>query len=288
MSEIVLRPCTGPEEWPRLVEIWRGAVEATHDFLTAGDIDYYEGRLIEDYLPNLEVTVALADGAIAGFSGIVDGKLEMLFVDAERHGGGVGTSLLREAMEKAPGLKVDVNEQNSRAVRFYARHGLTVVGRSETDADGRPFPLLHMAVADAADISLRPGRIEDVPTLLGFWAVAGENDARPSDSGHLIETLVRRDPEALIVAECGGEIVGTVIAGWDGWRAHLYRLAVSPEHRRRGIAGKLMRAAEERLRDLGAVRFDAMVLDGNEAGAGAWDAMGYEPQENWTRWVKGA
>jgi ribosomal protein S18 acetylase RimI-like enzyme len=80
--------------------------------------------------------------------------------------------------------------------------------------------------------------------------------------------------------------VGTVIAGWDGWRAHLYRLAVHPDHRRQGIGSLLLNAAEQRLAALGATRFDAMVLEGNELGASTWRARGYAPQEEWRRWVR--
>jgi len=43
-----LRPCHGPAEWPELVRIWRSAVEATHHFLTADDIDFYERLLAEE------------------------------------------------------------------------------------------------------------------------------------------------------------------------------------------------------------------------------------------------
>lgn len=130
--------------------------------------------------------------------------------------------------------------------------------------------------------------LADVDALLSFWEVAGENDARPSDSAAVVEALLRRDPDAVLLVRSGDRIVGTVIAGWDGWRAHLYRLAVHPDHRCRGIARALLDAAEERLRALGAGRFDAMVLEGNDLGASAWAARGYEPQSEWRRWVRSA
>ena len=134
--------------------------------------------------------------------------------------------------------------------------------------------------------SIRRADVEDVPALQAFWAVAGENASRPGDDAALVENLLRRDADAILVAEVDGEIVGTVIAGWDGWRAHLYRLAVDPDSRGQGIGRLLMQAAEERLRSLGAIRFDAMVLSGNTLGERAWAAMGYELQEDWRRWVR--
>jgi ribosomal protein S18 acetylase RimI-like enzyme len=139
-----------------------------------------------------------------------------------------------------------------------------------------------------SEVQLRAGRAEDAEELIAFWAFAAENDTRPTDRGEMVTALLARDPEALIVAEHDGAVVGTVVAGWDGWRAHLYRLAVAPEHRRRGIGRLLVEAAEDRLRALGAGRFDAMVLAENELGSATWRAGGYAPQEEWRRWVKRA
>jgi ribosomal protein S18 acetylase RimI-like enzyme len=128
--------------------------------------------------------------------------------------------------------------------------------------------------------------LDDVDALIVFWQLAGENDGRPTDSADAVRRLIERDPDALLVAELGGVIVGTVIAGWDGWRAHLYRLAVHPDHRRQGIGRLLLNAAEGRLEALGASRLDAMVLNDNEVGRSAWLARGYRPQAEWSRWVK--
>jgi len=98
--------------------------------------------------------------------------------------------------------------------------------------------------------------------------------------------LHRRDPDALIVAVDGDRIVGTVIAGWDGWRCHLYRLAVAPARRREGIGRMLIAAAEERFRAFGGTRADAMVLDDNPGAHRIWSANGYDRQGEWSRWVK--
>ncbi|MEV4437561.1 GNAT family N-acetyltransferase [Streptomyces sp. NPDC049577] len=125
----------------------------------------------------------------------------------------------------------------------------------------------------------------DLEAVLAFWAVAAEGTSI-SDDPNGVSRLIERDPEALLLAECEGELVGTVIAGFDGWRCHLYRLAVHPAHRRRGVARALLAAAEERFVALGGRRGDAMVLDRNKLAHQAWDAAGYAPEPQWSRWVK--
>jgi ribosomal protein S18 acetylase RimI-like enzyme len=141
-------------------------------------------------------------------------------------------------------------------------------------------------VAAVGELILRAAERAELAAVLEFWQAAAENDGRPVDTAAAAESLVERDPEALILAVESGVIVGTIIAGWDGWRCHLYRLAVSPRHRRRGIGGRLIAAAEERFRKLGGTRADAMVLDANERAHGIWAAHGYRPQGEWSRWVK--
>ncbi|MDT0400850.1 GNAT family N-acetyltransferase [Streptomyces edwardsiae] len=135
------------------------------------------------------------------------------------------------------------------------------------------------------ELRVRAATPRDLDAVLAFWKTAAEGTSI-SDDRDGVERLVARDPEALILAETGGELAGTVIAGFDGWRCHLYRLAVHPDHRRRGIASALLTAAEDRFVRLGGRRADAMVLQDNGIAHHAWTAAGYAPEERWRRWVK--
>ncbi|GGW44561.1 N-acetyltransferase [Streptomyces lucensis JCM 4490] len=135
------------------------------------------------------------------------------------------------------------------------------------------------------DVRVRPAVHADLDAVLAFWRSAAEGTSISDDRAG-VERLVARDPEALLLAESEGELVGTVIAGFDGWRCHLYRLAVSPGRRRQGIGSALLAAAEERFVRLGGRRADAMVLVRNETAHHAWTAAGYGPEERWRRWVK--
>ncbi|WP_110180951.1 GNAT family N-acetyltransferase [Nocardioides solisilvae] len=146
--------------------------------------------------------------------------------------------------------------------------------------------LAELAAGAASRVTLRPAVVDDVPEVMAFWGRAAEDAHRPADSTAAVERLLARDSEALVLAEADGRIVGTVVVGWDGWRCHLYRLAVDPERRRQGIGARLIAHAEERFRSLGGTRSDAMVLDDNDLAHAAWRAAGYAPQSEWSRWVK--
>ncbi|MFD5764540.1 GNAT family N-acetyltransferase [Streptomyces sp. NPDC127049] len=134
-------------------------------------------------------------------------------------------------------------------------------------------------------IQIRTAVPSDAESVLVFWRESAEGTSI-SDDVDGVRRLLDRDPEALILAVDGDRIVGSVIAGWDGWRASLYRLAVLPSYRRRGLSKALLQASEDRFAALGGRRVDAMVLEANERAHHAWGAAGYERQDQWRRWVK--
>lgn len=129
------------------------------------------------------------------------------------------------------------------------------------------------------------GRTSDVEDVLVFWRHATSVETSTDDPSAL-HTLLDRDPEALLVTELDGRIVATVIVGWDGWRAGLYRLAVAPSLRRRGIGETLVREAERRLRGLGARRLAVVVIGEHDHAVGFWRAMGYEHDAGVGRFVR--
>lgn len=118
-------------------------------------------------------------------------------------------------------------------------------------------------------------RPSDLPAVLDLWAQARSDHASTADRLADVERLVEDSPAALLVAERGGEIVGALIAAWDGWRGNMYRLAVRDGHRRQGIGLALTRAGEDYLRGCGARRVTALVAFDDDVAGGFWDSAGY-------------
>lgn len=129
----------------RLYEIWRSAVDATHNFLPPDEIEAIAGDVRDKYLPAAEFLVAVdeADQPLA-FMGMTKNKIDSLFVDPAAFGQGIGRALVERAFEVGPEILVDVNEQNEGACFFYRRMGFERYDRSAVDDQGRPYPLLHM------------------------------------------------------------------------------------------------------------------------------------------------
>lgn len=134
-----------------LVALWRRSVLATHTFLSVADVDALMSVVRHEVLGNLEVWVLENGGTPIGFMALHQNSVEALFMDPghRRHGG--GRQMLNHARSLKGPLVVDVNEQNPQALQFYLAEGFQVVGRSELDGGGRPFPLLHLREASNDD-----------------------------------------------------------------------------------------------------------------------------------------
>jgi ribosomal protein S18 acetylase RimI-like enzyme len=153
----------------------------------------------------------------------------------------------------------------------------------------------HSAAADAeqsdpslpseARIEIRVCERREVPEVLALWQQTrrglGKTDDEPG-----MRLLLDRDEDALLVAVCGGRIVGTLIAGWDGWRGNMYRLTVHPAWQRRGIASRLIAAGEAALRSRGVRRISALVRSEDEGAVAVWRRADYEHDAGTGRLVK--
>lgn len=132
-------------EYKEVVNVWEASVRATHHFLKEEDIAYFKPLILNTYLDAVDLrSFRDENNVIIGFLGVADQNLEMLFIHPEHRGKRVGKTLLEYAISNLNVTKVDVNEQNEQAVGFYKHCGFETIGRSELDASGKPYPILHM------------------------------------------------------------------------------------------------------------------------------------------------
>jgi putative acetyltransferase len=134
------------KDFDEITALWERSVRATHHFLKEEDIRYFRPLVRNQYLGMVKLYCIRDEDRIKGFLGLSDDKIEMLFIDPELRGKGIGGKLLKFAIHELGYSQVDVNEQNTEALAFYKRYGFEVVGRTEKDATGRDYPILNLAL----------------------------------------------------------------------------------------------------------------------------------------------
>src|SRR5881628_1020141 len=138
-------------------------------------------------------------------------------------------------------------------------------------------------------VAIRPCRAEECEAVLALWRRAGAIPS-PTDTLEELLRLVRSEHgDGFLVAVQAGAIVGSVIGGWDGWRGNIYRLAVAPEARRRGLARRLVDDAVRVLRARGARRISALVERHEAHAVGFWDSLtdvGWHRDERMMRYIR--
>lgn len=135
---------------------------------------------------------------------------------------------------------------------------------------------------------IRRARNDDLTGVLSLWQEAGVTPPSVTDSVEGLKRVLREPAALLLVAMVKGQIVGSVIGGWDGWRGNIYRLAVAPEYRRQGIARRLVWAMSNALFDRGARRLSALVEDEHPWAIDFWNSLrelGYVRDPKFVRYI---
>lgn len=122
---------------------------------------------------------------------------------------------------------------------------------------------------------------EDYPFVLKLWSEAGPGiHLRKSDEPDEIAKKLQRDADLFLVAEADGEIIGTVLGGFDGRRGMVYHLAVAEEFRQRGIGVTLMEELEKRLREKGCIRYYLLVAKDNQTAILFYEKQGWKQMDD--------
>jgi ribosomal protein S18 acetylase RimI-like enzyme len=133
--------------------------------------------------------------------------------------------------------------------------------------------------------TVRRARPDEAEALLALWGDA-QATASVTDTASDVRRAVAAAQTCVLVAEVSGQLIGSLIAGFDGWRGNLYRLAVRPEQRRRGVARALVAEGERWLLGQGARRITALVEKDHAWATAFWGAAGYDRDERIVRFVR--
>ncbi len=118
---------------------------------------------------------------------------------------------------------------------------------------------------------------EDYPAVYALWQNAGPGiHLRRSDEPDEIARKLERDPDLFLLAELDGEVIGSVLGGFDGRRGMMYHLAVANQFRQHGIASALVDELEQRLRAKGCIRYYLLVTTDNDSAIRFYERRGWE------------
>lgn len=134
-----------------VIKVWEKSVSATHEFLNSSDFNEIKNLVKKMNFNDFEVYCLKRNSEIAGFIGVAKRKIEMLFLLPEYIGKGLGRKLTDFALSELNADKVDVNEQNTDAVKFYEKLGFKTYERTEKDDHGKEYPLLRMKLKTTKD-----------------------------------------------------------------------------------------------------------------------------------------
>jgi ribosomal protein S18 acetylase RimI-like enzyme len=126
-------------------------------------------------------------------------------------------------------------------------------------------------------MEIRVFRQDDFEEVITLWERC--DLLRPWNDPEMdIERKLNHDPELFLVAEVGGEVVGSVMGGYDGHRGSAYYLGVHPDYRGRGIANALINRLEKKLMARGCPKIQIMVREDSDTVIEMYEKLGYEIQ----------
>lgn len=136
-------------------------------------------------------------------------------------------------------------------------------------------------------IAVRSYRAADEQAVVALWDLVFPNDPAWNQPLEMIQRKMLVQPELFFVCEAHSKIVGTALAGFDGVRGWVHKVATHPAHRRMGIARQLMQAAEAGLVNKGCTKFNLQVREGNDSAVALYQQIGFtiEPRTSMSKQI---
>jgi len=122
--------------------------------------------------------------------------------------------------------------------------------------------------------------MRDYGEALALWEATENVRISPADERDNVAAYLAKSPEQSFVCRCGGELVGTVLCANDGRRAYIHHLAVKPQHRRQGIAHKLVDLALMAQEGYGIGKCHILVFTDNDTGIAFWESEGFDKRDD--------
>lgn len=142
--------------------------------------------------------------------------------------------------------------------------------------------------ASEPESALREAIPSDYDVLLQLWRACGIHLPNVNLRTEF-ERKLERDPELFLVAEGGGQVVGSVMGSYDGRRGWIGRLCVHPDRRRAGLGTRLVREVECRLAVKGCPKVNLLVESDNPSAVRLYQRLGYTADDLifMERWLPG-
>lgn len=273
----------------QLYEVWEKSVTATHTFLPKEEIDKIVGSVPDAVQAITHLIIAEGDdGRPAAFMGIEAHKLEMLFIDPNERGKGLGRQMIQYGIDNYALNRLCVNEQNPQAIGFYEHMGFEVIKRTDLDEQGNPYPLLYMK----PKVDYRYAEIADIPVILdfikGLAAYEKMSDQVVATEELLEEWLFQKKKAEVILASVCGKAIGfalffhnfSTFLGRAG--IYLEDLYILPEYRNCGYGKGMLKQLAKIAVERGCGRLEWACLDWNQPSIEFYLSLGAEQMADWT------
>lgn len=127
---------------------------------------------------------------------------------------------------------------------------------------------------------IRPATVADRSSVIALWETVFPDDPPHNAPAKVFDAKLAVQDDMLLVAVEDGAVVGTTMAGYDGFRGWLHKVAVSPQHQGRGLATALVRHAIRILRSAGCIKINLQIRATNLEVREFYQSLGFEIEDN--------
>jgi ribosomal protein S18 acetylase RimI-like enzyme len=113
-------------------------------------------------------------------------------------------------------------------------------------------------------MKIRSYKDSDKNLVISLWKKVFNPQKPHNDPKITINMKIKQNDGLFFVVEENNQIIGTIIAGFDGHRGWLYSLALHPQHRRKGIGSKLVKKSIKELKKLGCLKVNLQINSDND------------------------